>query len=169
MQLSKKKEQELLNRCYELAANSNCNKMNFGAVVINKKGFILGEGCNRIATGLKEYCYPCIREKITSGSHAEICSAIHAEQAAILDAFDGGDPSWIDRPYCVIVAGQFPDGREWLKKEAMFPCTLCSRVIWAAGIKEVWIPNIKREFYKMKIEDVLKTAMEYVIKEWRKK
>ncbi len=65
------------------AEKSLCKKSKRGTVIV-KDGEIIGRGHNQVT--LDEYCNPCIREDIHDNSRVELCSAIHAEQAALMDA-----------------------------------------------------------------------------------
>lgn len=94
-----------------------------GAVIVKDKR-VMATGYNGAPAGLKT-CKErgeCMRRKlgVKSGTHAELCFAIHAEQNAIIQAaklgisIDGGTL------YCTHQ-----------------PCSMCTRIIINAGIKRV--------------------------------
>ncbi len=94
-----------------------------GAVIVKDKR-VLATGYNGAPAGLKT-CKErgeCMRRKlgVKSGTHAELCFAIHAEQNAIIQAaklgvsIDGGTL------YCTHQ-----------------PCSMCTRIIINAGIERV--------------------------------
>ena len=94
-----------------------------GAIIVKDKR-VLATGYNGAPAGLKT-CRErgeCMRRKlgVASGTHAELCFAIHAEQNAIIQAaklgisIDGGTL------YCTHQ-----------------PCSMCTRIIINAGIRRV--------------------------------
>jgi len=124
------------------AIESTCKKSQRGAVVVKIHNVIssyyhLGKGHNKVTD--EKYCNPCIREHIKDNSRVELCSAIHAEQMAILEAarhcknFDLSD----SRLYHIKVKNgkMVPSGKP--------SCTVCSRLIVGSGISEVvlWHPE----------------------------
>jgi dCMP deaminase len=134
--LSKKEleeTKEYLKEAVKEARKSRCVKSQRGAVLV-KNGRIIGRGHNK--TTLPDLCNPCIREKISDNSRVELCAAIHAEQMAIIDAALNGKSIRGATLYHIK-----------LKKGKPVPsgepsCTVCSRLICAAGIKFVlWHEN----------------------------
>ena len=112
----------------EEAMKSTCKKSKRGAIIV-KDGKILGRGYNKVT--LDEVCNPCIRERINDNSRAELCSAVHAEQMAILEALGKGESLRGSRMYHIKVA----NGE---KKPSGEPsCTVCSRIIYELGIEFV--------------------------------
>lgn len=69
-----------------VASRSTCLKRKVGCVLV-KDNRILTTGYNGQVKGF-EHCSDigCAREGIASGSHQELCRAIHAEQNAIIQA-----------------------------------------------------------------------------------
>lgn len=72
----------------EEAMKSNCKKSKRGAVIVNPAGEIIGKAHNEAL--IEKYCNPCVRENVHDNRVVEICSAIHAEENAILVAFKRG-------------------------------------------------------------------------------
>ena len=106
---------------------SSCVRRNVGAVIVKNKR-ILTTGYN----GAPEGVVPC-RDKgvcmrnelgIPSGTHAETCYAIHAEQNAIIQAAKMGISL---EGSTIYVTHQ--------------PCSVCTRIIINAGIKRVVYDN----------------------------
>ena len=102
------------------ATNSLCAKSQRGAVIVADSK-IIGRGYSKPL--LEHLCDPCIREAIKDNSRAEMCSAIHAEQLAILDALEKGYKLPGSRMYHIKVklGKMIPSGKP--------SCTLCSRFI----------------------------------------
>ncbi len=111
----------------EYARNSQCKKSKRGAIIV-KDGEIIGEGYNKVT--IEELCNPCIREGINDNSRAELCSAIHAEQMAIIDAINNEKALIGSRMYHIKVKN-----RE-MRTSGNPSCTVCSRMIYESGIKE---------------------------------
>ena len=94
-----------------------------GAVIVKDKR-IVTTGYNGAPAGIKT-CMErgeCLREKkgIASGTHAEICYAIHAEQNAIIQAARLGISIDGATLYCTHQ-----------------PCVICAKMIVNAGIRRV--------------------------------
>lgn len=109
------------------AKNSECKKSQRGAIIV-KNDEILGIGYNKVT--LEELCNPCIREGINDNSRAELCSAIHAEQMAIIDAVNNRKALVGSRMYHIKVK----NGE--MRTSGNPSCTVCSRMIYESGIKE---------------------------------
>jgi len=98
-----------------------------GAVIVKDKR-IMTTGYNGAPSGI-ESCMEkgeCLRRKLNveSGTRAELCYAIHAEQNAILQAARLGLALKGATLYCTHQ-----------------PCVICSKMIVNAGIKKVWYKN----------------------------
>lgn len=78
-----KKTREYMKLAASEAEKSKCRKSHHGAIIV-KDDKIIGSGYNKPT--LEELCYPCVRENIHDNSRVELCSAIHAEWEAILNA-----------------------------------------------------------------------------------
>lgn len=133
-----------LDLCYKLALESPCSKAKRGAVVVQPQilgDAIVGRGFNHSPN--PEYadcatlCAGKLRAGIKSGTRVELCYAIHAEQKAIIEA-----GQYYTRGSTLVVAGYNSDGTEALKDPNLpeghpmrgFYCSMCARMIWAAGI-----------------------------------
>jgi len=105
-----------------LATRSTCLRHNVGAVLVRDKR-ILATGYNGAPLGMA-HCLDigCIRDKlkIPSGTKAEICRGVHAEQNAIIQCAVYGIPSKDSTIYC-----------------PHQPCTICTKILIAAGVKRI--------------------------------
>lgn len=122
----------------EEARKSACRKSQRGAVLV-KGDEILGRGHNRVT--LEELCKPCIREGIRDNSMVELCSAVHAEQMAIIDAAGKGEA--LDGS--VIYHIKVKNGG--MRSSGPPSCTVCSRMLYAAGIALVLLHDEGYAFY----------------------
>jgi len=104
-----------------VATRSTCLRRQVGAVLVCGKR-ILATGYNGAPSGMA-HCLDigCIRDqlKIPSGTRAEICWAIHAEQNTIICALYG-----------------VPTGGSTIYVTHQ-PCTICSKILIGAGIKRI--------------------------------
>lgn len=109
------------------AENSRCKKSQRGAVIADEVGNIIGRGCNMPT--ICDMC--CLREKVHDNGQIERCTAIHAEQVAILDALSRrGDLKGLILHHIKVKDGQMvPSGAP--------SCTLCSRVTSFTGLRVV--------------------------------
>lgn len=128
--LTDKEEIEKTKKYMELAAKeakkSTCKKSQRGVVII-RGGVILSKGHNKVT--LSELCNPCIRENIKDNSRVELCSAIHAEQMALLNVKNRLLKD--AKMYHIEVK----DGK--MKPSGNPSCTVCSRMIYEAEIEFV--------------------------------
>jgi dCMP deaminase len=110
---------------------SICTKSKRGAVIV-KDHRIIGAGFNDPT--IESLCNPCIREEIKDDSRVELCSAVHAEHVAIIDALKKGHSLEGSVMYHVKVK----DGD--IRPCGPPSCTMCSREILKAGISEfvIW-------------------------------
>ena len=110
-----------------------------GAVIVKDKR-VMTTGYNGAPAGLPT-CKErgeCLRRKlgVASGTHAEICYAVHAEQNAIIQAARLGVSIDGATLYCTHQ-----------------PCSLCTRMIINAGIVRVIIRNTKDSFTSVNVDD----------------
>ena len=113
------------------AERSDCIKMKFGAVIFRtENGDIIAKGHNHSEGQCPET--PCLRDGVKSGTQLERCWAIHAEQAALMNALSKG----IDIKGCsMMVYGLNPDNTIW--NDGVFYCTFCSRLILNSDLEYV--------------------------------
>ena len=105
-----------------VAQRATCVRHNVGAVAVKDK-HIISTGYNGAAAGTKD-CLElgCLRDqqKIPSGTHHEICRAIHAEQNAVIQAALHGGNIEGATMYCTHT-----------------PCIVCAKILVNAKIKRL--------------------------------
>jgi dCMP deaminase len=117
-------QKEWIEMSRKLSQKSNCNKRQFGAMII-QNGRVVAVGNNYPYKSYPhEKCDPCLRENVKSGTRVEACTAIHAEQQVIINSLNKN----LQLMFAILtVAGQEPDGRPFINPA--FYCTVCSRII----------------------------------------
>jgi len=103
-----------------VAKRSTCLRNQVGALFVKNKR-ILSTGYNGAPAGL-EHCdvVGCAREGVASGTHHELCRAVHAEQNAIIQAALHGISIEGSTLYCTHQ-----------------PCILCAKMMINARIAKV--------------------------------
>ena len=109
----------------EEAKKSSCLKSQRGVIIV-KDGKIVGRGFNKPT--LENLC--CLRESIKDNSRVELCTAVHAEQMAILSVKNKDDLK-DSVMYHIKVKNN-----EMRKTNEEPSCTVCSRLVLESGIKE---------------------------------
>lgn len=114
------KDEYFMNIAREVAKRSTCIRRQIGAIIVSDVGEIKSTGYNGNPRGLP-HCEDigCIRDNlaIPSGTRLETCTAVHAEQNALIQA---GTNSRSGTLYSTIV-----------------PCPICARMILNAQIRRV--------------------------------
>jgi dCMP deaminase len=103
-----------------VASRSTCLRRRAGAVLVKDKR-ILSTGYNGVPKGLP-HCEDtgCPRADYPSGTHHELCRAVHSEQNAIIQAANHG--------VCIEGATLYCTHQ---------PCALCAKMLVNAGITRV--------------------------------
>jgi dCMP deaminase len=103
-----------------VASRSTCLRRKAGAVLVKDKR-ILSTGYNGVPKGLP-HCEDtgCPRADYPSGTHHELCRAVHSEQNAIVQAAIHGVSIEGATLYCTLQ-----------------PCIICTKMLINAGIKRV--------------------------------
>ncbi|MEE9115507.1 MAG: cytidine/deoxycytidylate deaminase family protein [Thermoplasmata archaeon] len=113
------RDEYYVNIAIDVSKRSTCTRRQIGSVVVNGDE-IKSTGYNGNPRGLP-HCdeIGCIREEqnIPSGERSEVCTGVHAEQNALLQAGKGANGATL---YTTIV-----------------PCNTCAKMIINAGIKRV--------------------------------
>ena len=108
------------------AEKSTCTKSKRGVLIV-KNNTIVSTGHNKPT--IEGLCNPCVRENIHDNSKYELCSAIHAEQMALIS---GLYPNFINaRMYHIKVK----NGEMRVSRKPS--CSICSRMILESGISEI--------------------------------
>lgn len=114
------KDHYFMNIAIEVSRRSTCTRRQIGAIIVSDVGEIKSTGYNGNPRGLP-HCEEvgCIRDKmgIPSGTRLETCTAVHAEQNALIQAGTNARRSTL---YSTIV-----------------PCPICARMILNAQISRV--------------------------------
>lgn len=114
-------DEYFMNIAEDVALRSTCIRRQIGTVIVDSgTKEIVATGYNGNPRG-QEHCTEigCIRDiqNIPSGDRSEVCTAVHAEQNALMQA---GTRSRGATMYCLIM-----------------PCNTCAKMIVNAGIKRV--------------------------------
>lgn len=144
---------EYLSLAIEEAKKSTCKKSQRGVVIV-KDGKIIGSGYNKVT--YEKLCNPCIREEIHDNGRVELCAAIHAEQMAIIDACNKGNS--VKRG--TIYHAKIKNGEEKTCND--LSCTVCSRMIFEAGME--FVLHEDRGFVIYEPEEFNRLSFEYFIK-----
>jgi len=114
------KDHYFMNIAIEVSRRSTCTRRQIGAILVSDDGMIKSTGYNGNPRGLP-HCKEigCIRDKlgIKSGTRLETCTAVHAEQNALIQAGTNARGSTL---YSTIV-----------------PCPICARMILNAQVGRV--------------------------------
>lgn len=158
-------------KCFCNALDSPCQKMKFGAVIVNHSGerniesaleITVKEGYNKTIEPLKSLCEPtCIRFAIPSRTESMIGACGHAEENALYAAVKIGVPLHKCDLY---VAGIYPNGLPYIKTQNEFTCLRCAVQIYNFGINRVWVPTTNG-WQSLTGEECVKTALAYATSE----
>jgi len=114
------KDHYFMNIAIEVSKRSTCTRRQIGAIIVNDVGEIKSTGYNGNPRGMP-HCdeMGCIRDKlgIPSGTRLETCTAVHAEQNALIQA------------------GTFSRGSTLYS--TIVPCPICARMIMNAQVTRV--------------------------------
>jgi len=149
--------EKIKERCIELAKQSQCSRVQFGAVIV-KNNKIVGEGYNApIIDGIcGNYCLRS-RLGITHGLNLELCYALHAEQMALKNA--GKKAEGADLYIVGIKHGKF-----LMKVHPRFvACVICAIHEIAYGIKNIYDYNATYGWSKATPKQALETAIDLAI------
>lgn len=118
----------------KIALRSTCFRRQVGALIVNSEREIVASGYNGNVRGYG-HCEDigCIKEEMgfKSGEGNDWCTAVHAEQNALLQAGKGSKGSTI--------------------YVNAFPCKICARLIVNAGIKKVVVSGEYTDLDGLKI------------------
>jgi len=154
--------ENLLEECIDLAKQSGCKKLGFGAVLVDvgtRK--IMARSCNSPMRPLAHICEPtCIRENIPSRTESMIGACAHAEERLMFTAASLGIP--LSR--CEIyIQGVKPDGQTLTKLGIEFTCIRCATEMWLSGLRgvNVWFED---QWHLIRPEVAMQQAYQYAIK-----
>lgn len=123
-----------------VSGRSTCLKNHSGAVlfdidIVGSKARILGVGYNKPT--LREMC--CVRQVIHGGRNVELCSAIHAEEMAVLSAIRELKSEVFSQSALYLMYSKSKSGPDGVYSSVFIDpervrCTLCSRLMAAYGV-----------------------------------
>ncbi len=160
-------ESDIYRRCFYNALNSPCQKIKFGAIIVNTSDnrniiYILElaskEGYNNTLEPLKSLCEPtCIRFNIPSRTESMIGACSHAEENILWEAVKMKTSLNLCDLY---VAGIYPNGLPYIKNKTEFTCLRCAVQIYHSEIRRVFVPVVSG-WQAMSGEECVETARAY--------
>lgn len=147
--------------CFETALESECQKMKFGTIITHN-GNIVYQGHNKVIEELRSLCEPvCVRFSITSRTESMLGACGHAEELGLWEVAKKN----ISLNECdLYIAGFYPNGMPWIKKEPEHTCLRCSVQMNNAEVKTVYVPVIDR-WEGITSSKALETAKAYATKD----
>ncbi len=152
-------EDHIYRSCFEVALDSNCQKMKFGCVVIYNDDIIVAE-TNKRLDPLNYLCEPeCIRLSIQSRTESMIGACAHAEEFAVWEVVRRlgvrrlGDCKFY-------IAGFGKSNEPYLRREREFTCLRCAVLMYMAGVRNIYVPVIN-QWQKLTAQEAIKTASRY--------
>lgn len=129
------------------AALSPCVRRTYGAALFN---FFTGPRYyaynKRVTKCCDEYCIRNLMN-IEHGVSTDLGAEVHAEQSLLVSDWDH------DYKYHIFIAGWNAAGP--LYGEESWPCYSCARIIKAADINRVWVPDSTEQFSGYSIDFIL--------------
>lgn len=160
----------MLGMCHTQARLSPDLKTKHGAVLtLWEHDLVTGVGYNHpVGTLTCETCPRQMDRSIQSGQRLELCHAVHAEQAAILNAATLGNV-----PRCLPVSPGDYKSTIWdlgvdaasnnviQLPEPMFSCTFCVRIMAEFGVTHVCVYVQPCRIWELTIQEAIESAYEY--------
>jgi len=143
--------ENILKQCDVVAELSKCLRKKFGAIITDSEGVILSQGYNGSARGVLN-CgedIPCIKDLYDAPHYSSYnyCSAVHAEENAIINAARGG----VSIKGGILFLGGNSGGR---------PCQRCARTIINAGLRRI-VYKTKIGFTNIPVGVLIKDDIEW--------
>ena len=133
---------EKYKRCIELARLSPCQKLGFGALLIDPRDdTLVAEAYNEPILPLANDCIPdCCRFQIPSRTQSMLGACGHAEEACLWTMVRNPHVRSIDHLE-MYVAGVNSEGIPLVKRNHTFTCIRCAVQMYRAGIRgvNVWL------------------------------
>ncbi len=152
---------EKYERCVELARQSPCQKLGFGALLINPWfEEPVAEAYNFPIGPLADMCAPdCCRFQIPSRTESMLGACGHAEEACLWQMARNPEiKSYGDLE--LYVAGVNSVGLPLVKNAFTFTCIRCATQMYLAGIRGIYI-WISDTWYFIHTDEALRQAKEY--------
>ena len=155
-------EDVIYQKCFYAALDSPCQKMKFGCV-LTRNGKEVCVSNNHFIEPLKSLCEPkCIRLSLASRTESMLGACGHAEEFVMWEAVRQGVPL---NECSLYIAGIYPNGLPWLKKEAAdHTCLRCSVQMYYAGLQTIFVPFVDR-WVGLSKEQSISGSLAYAIKE----
>lgn len=101
-----------------IAHRGSCRRRRVGCLLVDRNNYILSSGYNGREARVEECLTdPCEAALMPSGTHLDLCEAIHAEANALLKC---RDPMQVDTLYCTTA-----------------PCTSCLKLIQGTSCRRI--------------------------------
>jgi dCMP deaminase len=155
-------DKEFIEMARQEALKSTCLRRRYGAVLVWADSSVMGKGYNHQPHSLP-VCKTCIRDDlhIEHGLNAEMCYAVHAEQAAIIDAAK----NWYAPSGTIMYLVEIDKKGDIIYRDDFrFYCTICAKMMAEAGVEWLVMPIISggRKTIVLKgIEKCLDDAFDY--------
>jgi deoxycytidylate deaminase len=146
-------------KCFNAAADSECQKMKFGTVILHGSEVVY-EGTNAVIEPLRSLCEPkCIRLEIASRTEQMLGACCHAEELGLWAVAKQG----ILLSECKLyVAGFYPNNSPYLKKAPEHTCLRCSVQMYNSGVGIIYVP-VNDHWAGISGEEAVKTATAYAL------
>ncbi len=133
---------EKYERCIELARRSPCQKLGFGALLVDPQfNILVAEAYNFPIGPLADMCAPdCCRFNIPSRTESMLGACGHAEENCLWQAAKNNSLASL-KMMEIHVAGVSAQGMPLVKTDFTFTCIRCATQMYLAGIRgvNVWI------------------------------
>jgi deoxycytidylate deaminase len=155
---------EKYERCIELARLSPCQKLGFGALLIDPAypETLIAEAYNEPILPLADMCIPdCCRFNIPSRTQSMLGACGHAEEACLWKMAKNPEIKTYDHLE-IYVAGVNSVGAPLVKKDLTFTCIRCAVQMYQAGIRgvNVWIND---SWHFIGVFDAVQQARDYAV------
>lgn len=128
--------EKLYDECLELAKESGCKKMGFGAILVDmNEEKIIARSNNSPIGPLQYLCETeCIRNQIPSRTESMVGACAHAEERCLWAAAQTG----VDLSRCELyIMGVRADGESLVKEGLEFTCIRCATHMYLSGVRGV--------------------------------
>ena len=154
---------EKYERCTELARLSPCQKLGFGALLIDPRDdTLIAEAYNEPILPLASDCIPyCCRFNIPSRTQSMLGACGHAEEMCLWDAAKNPEIESYNHLE-IYVAGVNSAGVPLVKKNLTFTCVRCAVQMYRAGIRgvNVWLND---SWHFVEVYNAVQQSRDYAV------
>jgi deoxycytidylate deaminase len=144
--------------CLRQARKSPCQKLGFGAVLVDSRGVMLASECNRTIEGLESLCQPaCMRLNIQSRTESMLGACGHAEERLLWSMVREG---WKLHDKSLYVSGVQANGLPNEQHRPEFTCLRCAVAINYSGIGSVHVV-FADQWHRLTPQECLAAAQTY--------